>query len=118
MNRLPERIPKFQTEVEEADWWFANRDKLAGEFKYAAKHGLLKRGTVTQRGNTPTTTIRLDPADIERAKLAAEKRGIKYQTYLKMLIHTALNEEPVGMNAKRGQAVQRSVVRAHSAGKR
>jgi predicted DNA binding CopG/RHH family protein len=38
----------------------------------------------------PTTTIRLDPEDISLARVQAEKRGLKYQTYLKMLIHEAL----------------------------
>uniref|UniRef100_A0A372ISQ8 Antitoxin n=1 Tax=Paracidobacterium acidisoli TaxID=2303751 RepID=A0A372ISQ8_9BACT len=51
------------------------------------------RGTAARRGITPTTTIRLDPADIERARAQAEHRGLKYQTYLKMLIHEALQRE-------------------------
>jgi predicted DNA binding CopG/RHH family protein len=42
---------------------------------------------------TPTTTIRLDPADISLAKSQAERRGLKYQTYLKMLIRQALTQE-------------------------
>ena len=31
--------------------------------------------------------------DIELARKLAEKRGLKYQTYLKMLIHEALTSE-------------------------
>jgi len=108
MDKLSPVVPRFATEAEEADWWFDNRHKIAKEFAVAIKEGRVGRGTVAKRGNTPTTTIRLDPADIERAKLAAEKRGIKYQTYLKMLIHTALNKESALPTAGRGQGRARS----------
>jgi predicted DNA binding CopG/RHH family protein len=46
-----------------------------------------------QRGITPPTTIRLAPDDISRARVLAERRGLRYQTYLKMLIHEALERE-------------------------
>jgi predicted DNA binding CopG/RHH family protein len=46
-----------------------------------------------QRGVTPATTIRLAPEDISRARTLAERRGLRYQTYLKMLIHEALERE-------------------------
>jgi len=39
---------------------------------------------------TPTTTIRLDPDDIAKARVQAAERGLRYQTYLKMIIHEAL----------------------------
>ena len=39
---------------------------------------------------TPTTTIRLDPDDIAKARVQAAARGLRYQTYLKMIIHEAL----------------------------
>jgi predicted DNA binding CopG/RHH family protein len=38
----------------------------------------------------PTTTIRLDPEDIAKARQQAADRGLRYQTYLKMMIHEAL----------------------------
>ena len=63
------------------------------QFETAAKDGTLGRGTLVRRGQTPTTTIRLDPADIELAKSQAEQRGLKYQTYLKMIIHQALRQD-------------------------
>lgn len=34
----------------------------------------------------------LDPEDIARARAQAGHRGLRYQTYLKMLIHQALGE--------------------------
>jgi predicted DNA binding CopG/RHH family protein len=62
----------------------------------AFAEGRMKQGVPTARGVTPTTSIRLDPADIEKARAVAAKRGLRYQTYLKMLIHEALQRETVG----------------------
>lgn len=86
-------IPEFLTEGEEARWWVENQGRLAPDFKLAKVEGRLNRGTLAKRGITPTTTIRLDLSDIERARAQAERRGLKYQTYLKMLIHEALQSE-------------------------
>jgi predicted DNA binding CopG/RHH family protein len=83
----------FKNESEEANWWEEHQDALADEFENAAKSGTLGHGTTARKGSTPTTTIRLDPEDIAKARLQAEGRGLKYQTYLKMLIHEALQEE-------------------------
>jgi hypothetical protein len=95
------KIPKFATEAKEAKWWYDNRDKVFEEFKKAAKEGRLGRGGVrrlfAEKGipfkepsPTPTTTIRLDPDDIAKARVLAAERGLRYQTYLKMIIHEAL----------------------------
>jgi predicted DNA binding CopG/RHH family protein len=87
------KIPEFETEREEAQWWVQNQDQLTQQFERAVVEGKLGRGTVARRGNTPTTTIRLDPEDIAKARFHAERKGLKYQTYLKMLIRQALNLE-------------------------
>ena len=95
------KIPNFATEAEEAKWWFENDDLIFKKFEKAAKEGRLGRGGVRRlfadRGipfkepkPTPTTTIRLDPDDIAEARVQAAKRGLRYQTYLKMIIHEAL----------------------------
>lgn len=86
--------PMFESEAQEARWWAANPDYILAQFESAKMEGKLGQGSVTRRGITPTTTIRLDPGDIRLAKMQAEKRGLKYQTYLKMLIHQALVQEP------------------------
>lgn len=44
-------------------------------------------------GTTPTVSIRIAPEDIARARGLAEKKGLRYQTYLKMLLHEALERE-------------------------
>jgi predicted DNA binding CopG/RHH family protein len=38
-------------------------------------------------------TIRMPIADIETAREIAEKRGLPYQTYIKGLLHQALERE-------------------------
>lgn len=86
-------LPEFKSEAEEAKWWFDHQDELDKEFAEAAADGTLGRGTAARLGGLPTTTIRLDPVDIQMAREQAEKRGLKYQTYLKMLIHEALARE-------------------------
>lgn len=83
--------PAFASEKEEAQWWPSQESKIADAFEKAAAEGRLQRGTVARRlGAIPPTTIRLDPADIARARQQAEQRGLKYQTYIKMLLHDAL----------------------------
>lgn len=83
-------LPDFKSEAEEAKWWFDNQDELDKEFAQAAAEGRLGRGTAARIGGIPTTTIRLDPDDIALAREQAGKKGLKYQTYLKMLVHEAL----------------------------
>jgi predicted DNA binding CopG/RHH family protein len=87
------KTPEFQSAEEEALWWDANQATVEEMFTKAAAEGTLRRGTLVRRGNTPTTTIRLAPDDIELAKQQAAERGLKYQTYLKMIIHRALRQE-------------------------
>ena len=87
------KIPKFENEADEANWLFENREGLVNEFLKAAQEGRVRQGTLKQRGITPPTTIRLAPEDILRARTLAERRGLRYQTYLKMLIHEALEQE-------------------------
>lgn len=101
------KVPKFATEAEEAKWWYENQDMIFKEFQKAAKEGRLGHGGArrlfAEKGipfpgpqkvtsPTPTTTIRLDPEDIAKARVLAAKRGLRYQTYLKMIIHEALRD--------------------------
>lgn len=87
------KIPDFENEAEEAKWWFDHQDEVAEAFEKAASEGRLGRGTVARKGPTPTTTIRLDPEDISRARKQAQRKGLRYQTYLKMLLREALLAE-------------------------
>ena len=106
------KIPKFATEAEEAKWWYENQDLIFKEFQKAAKEGRLGRGGArrlfAEKGipfpeskatPMPTTTIRLDPEDIAKARVQAAERGLRYQTYLKMIIHEALRSVETGQKA-------------------
>ena len=85
--------PEFKDEEEEAQWWVENQALMLKQFEEAAQDGTLGRGTLATRGKTATTTIRLNPEDIELAKGQAAELGLKYQTYLKMILHQALVRE-------------------------
>ena len=70
--------------------------KLSRRLRPAANCGPARAARLARQhatGITPTTTIRLDPQDISRARALAAKRGVRYQTYLKMLLHEALAAE-------------------------
>ena len=104
------KIPKFATEVEEAKWWYDNQGLIFQEFQKAAKEGRLGRGGArrlfAEKGipfpepqPLPTTTIRLDPDDIAKARVQAAERGLRYQTYLKMIIHEALRNAEANLTS-------------------
>ena len=82
----------FKNEEEEAAWWESREDELANEFEKATGEGRVGIGTVAKRAALPSTTIRLDPDDIAKARVLAAERGLRYQTYLKMIIHEALRK--------------------------
>src|ERR1035437_3747438 len=85
------RIPAFQSEKEKAAWWDAHAEVFTALCLKAKKEGKIKRLPVI-RGAPRPTTIRLPIADIETAQQIAERRGLPYQTYLKGLLHQALED--------------------------
>jgi predicted DNA binding CopG/RHH family protein len=87
------KVPKFKNASEEAHWWDSQGKNIAHAFEQAAAEGRLGRGTTKRKGATPTTTIRLELEDIARARAQAERKGMRYQTYLKMLLRETLLKE-------------------------
>ena len=91
-------IPAFQSETEEAEWWFRNRARLDRDFVKAAKMGKLKRldqATLKARlavSKSRVVSIRLPEDDIELARQQATQRGLPYQTYIKSVLHQALRQ--------------------------
>jgi predicted DNA binding CopG/RHH family protein len=93
--------PRFKSETEEAEWWAKNQDFIADRFEQAKAAGKLGKGTVArlarqparQSGPSPTITIRLPESDLTRARTLASQRGLRYQTYIKMLLRQALDSE-------------------------
>ena len=97
MIRKP--IPTFKSEKEEAQWWDEHRDETAEWIEEAVAAGqnatladILERGR-QRAGSTPTVSIRIDPEDLQRARSLAAQKGLRYQTYLKMLLNEALDRE-------------------------
>ena len=97
-NRKP---PRFKSEAQEAEWWVKNQDFIADRFEQAKAAGKLGKGTVArlasqrarQSGPSPTITIRLAESDLARARTLASQKGLRYQTYVKMLLRQALDSE-------------------------
>jgi predicted DNA binding CopG/RHH family protein len=87
-RKLPP-MPHFANEAEEAQWWFDHREELAEDMLAAAQQGKLGVGTAARRANE-AAKIALDPEDVERAWVQAERRGLEYQAYVKMVVHRAL----------------------------
>lgn len=86
------KIPNFKSELEEAAWWDAHPEVISELFLKAKKEGKIKRLPVV-RGVTKPVTIRLPLADIEAAQEIAARQGIPYQTYIKGVLHRALDKE-------------------------
>ena len=88
----------FKTETEEVEWWAQNQELIAERFEAAKAAGELGKGTVARvardrAGASSTITIQLPEADLARAKALATEKGLRYQTYLRKLLHQALNSE-------------------------
>ncbi len=86
------RIPMFKSEKEEAEWWDAHPEVITELFLKAKKKGKIKR-LPDVRGATNSVTIRLPIGDLDAAEALAGKRGLPYQTYIKALLHQALERE-------------------------
>ncbi len=92
-------IPVFATEAEEADWWYENRDLVEQEFSKAFAEGRVHSGKLippSQRNEM----FQLDPDDAKKASVQASKLGIDYQTYLKKIIHEALEKNAASETAE------------------
>ena len=93
-------VPAFATEAQEAAWWYKNRAKLDRDLLEAARTGELKgldRKTLTARAGrskaAKVVSIRLPESDLELARLQAARKGLPYQTYIKSLLHQALEQQ-------------------------
>jgi predicted DNA binding CopG/RHH family protein len=85
-------IPQFKSEKQEAEWWDAHPKVITELFLKAKREGKIKRLPVL-RGATKPVTIRMPIADVETAQEIAGKRGLPYQTFIKGLLHQALERE-------------------------
>jgi predicted DNA binding CopG/RHH family protein len=85
-------IPKFSSEAEEAKWWDAHRSEIEAEIRQRMKQRKpLTLGHLLQ-GAKPSqpVTLRIPMKDLETARRLAARKGLGYQTYIKMLLREAL----------------------------
>jgi predicted DNA binding CopG/RHH family protein len=87
MSRV--KMPSFKSEAEEAAWWDRNPGFVADQFEKAAKEGRIFRD-LPGHNVTRSVTIRLAVKDVEMAQALAAKTGLPYQTYIKTVLHQAL----------------------------
>ncbi len=85
-------IPRFTSEAEEAAWWDAHRSEIESEIRQRMKqkrpltlHSLLQGAKSSQ-----PITLRIAKEDLVNARLQAARKGLGYQTYIKMLLREAL----------------------------
>jgi predicted DNA binding CopG/RHH family protein len=99
MNKKKTQMPKFGSESEEADWWASPvgrsyvRQKSAENRAKGIKAGGSSLVAKLNKKSSVQIAIRLPEADIEQAGRIAERKGIGYQTLLKMLVREGLVRE-------------------------
>src|SRR5512144_3071582 len=87
-------IPKFSSEAEEAAWWDAHRSEIEAEIRQRVKQKKpLTLGSLLQ-GKKPSqpVTLRIPKEDLDKARRLAARKGLGYQTYIKMLLIEALSK--------------------------
>ncbi|MBV8728599.1 MAG: hypothetical protein JO336_02195 [Acidobacteriia bacterium] len=87
MPRKPTAIPRFKTEAEEAEWWDAHPEVATEIMKRAIKSGKARRAVPLK-----AVTMRLPVPDLKTAQELAARKGLPYQTYIKMILHEALEK--------------------------
>ena len=92
-------MPKFHSESEEADWWASpeGREFVIQQSREAGTAGRKVRGLELverlKKQASRQIALRLPEADLAQARKIAERKGIGYQTLLKMLVREGLTRE-------------------------
>ena len=100
---LKKKLAETKTEAEEARWFEDNQDRLLKLFEQAEKEGALRVGgksvgiTLSKKTETvrrppsQKVMLRIPTGDVDRARRQAADKGIRYQTYIKMLLRAGLD---------------------------
>ena len=92
-------IPVFKDESEEADWWAsgAGREFVRQKSAESVSNGQTSKGSPLiarlNKGGSVQIALRLAEADLAEARRIAARKGVGYQTLLKMLVHEGLRRE-------------------------
>ena len=99
MSKRTLEMPKFKNESEEADWWaspagraYVKRKSAEAQLKRTQAAG---SSLVAKLARKPSVQIalRLPEADIAQAREIAGRKGIGYQTLLKIFVREGLLRE-------------------------
>ena len=97
------KIPVFSSDAQEARWWDEHRAMVEENLLSAMQDGGAQQGTaqrlVAEARGSKNITIRMGLADLERARQLSSRRGLAYQTFIKMLLHEALDSEEKRLTA-------------------
>jgi hypothetical protein len=99
MAKRQSEIPRFKNESEEANWWSSAAGKAYVKQRSATakSQGTKLRGSSLLAGmnrkSTVQIAIRLQESDLAQARKLATRKGLGYQTLLKMLVHEGLARE-------------------------
>lgn len=87
-------IPKFTSETQEAKWWASDEGRAFVKAQSAAQGRRKLTGSPLVaklvRSKSVQIAIRLAERDIRLAREVAERKGIGYQTLIKMIVHEGL----------------------------
>lgn len=88
-------IPKFSSEAEEAAWWDAHRSEVEAEIRQRMKQKRPLTLDNLLQGAKPSqpVTLRIAKEDLDTARRLAARKGVGYQTYIKMLLREALAKD-------------------------
>jgi predicted DNA binding CopG/RHH family protein len=91
------KAPKFTNEDEEAKWWASAKGRQFLKQRSAAEPPRRQKGSPLVTELSPARSVqialRLPAPDIAKAREIAGRKGIGYQTLLKMLVHEGLRRE-------------------------
>ncbi|MBL8295672.1 MAG: hypothetical protein JNN08_27750 [Bryobacterales bacterium] len=99
MKKKAIAMPKFVNEAQEADWWASQEGR---EFVKQKAAGAVKKGSAPKGSSlvgqfnkvaSVQIALRLPEPDVAKARELAARKGIGYQTLLKMLVHEGLRRE-------------------------
>jgi hypothetical protein len=100
MKKKTPDMPRFADEDEEANWWASRQGREFVKQNSAGsspKKGDPSKGSrlvgQLNRATTVQIALRLPEPDVAKARELATRKGIGYQTLLKMLVHEGLRRE-------------------------
>jgi predicted DNA binding CopG/RHH family protein len=99
MSKKTPHMPRFKSESEEADWWASPvgrayvKERAAEARSKGAKASGSSLVAKLNKKSSIQIAIRLPGTDVAQARKIADRKGIGYQTLLKILVREGLARE-------------------------